>query len=188
MSSRILVLSLCLSFAAGPAQAQRPCTPQAGPERSAILNAARPKVTADLGYRGRVQFVVDCLLVSGDWALLQARPRTSSGIDLHMSCPGADELTLVLLKRSHGVWHRERGGTTCATDVFWEAWMSQTGAPAEIFAVNGSNCDTQVPPCGSENRAKVQGLSSASTGAPTTKSVDSVEQQPEAEDERRYLP
>jgi len=184
MSSRILVLLLlCLSFGAGSTQAQRPCTLQAGPERSAILNAARPNVAADLGYRGRVQFVVDCLLVSGDWALLQARPQTPSGTELHMSCPGADELTLVLLKRSHGVWQRERGGTTCATDVFWEAWVSDTGAPAEIFAANESNCDTQVPPCGLENRSKGQGTSSASTGVPTRKSVDSVEQQLEAEDE-----
>jgi hypothetical protein len=95
-----------------------------------------------------VQFIVDCLLVSGDWALLQARPQTPSGTELHMSCLGADEVTLVLLKRRDGVWHCERGGTTCATDVFWEAWPSETGAPVQLFDLNEPNCDKRVPPCG----------------------------------------
>lgn len=137
MSLRTVLALACLLFGVGPAQAQQAHTPAPGSaERSAILGAARPQVAADLGYRGRLLFVVESLLVSGEWALLQAQPQAPSGTALYKNCPGADEVTLVLLKRSKGSWQVDRGGTTCANDVFWLEWPSETGAPKEIFALD----------------------------------------------------
>jgi len=140
LCTKILIALACLLLGTGVAQAQQPYTPQPGSlNRAAILNAARAKVAADLDFEGRLRFVVKSLRVSGDWALLLADPRTPSGAELRKHCPGADEITLVLLKRSEGTWYVERGGSTCATDVFWLKWPSEVGAPEEIFALDEKN-------------------------------------------------
>ncbi len=105
-------------------------------ERNAILNAARPKVAADLGYPGRLLFKVESLRAHEDWALLIAQPIAPSGAPIQKGCLEADEVTVVLLKRAQGAWRVERGGTTCATDVFWLGWQDEVGAPAEIFQLD----------------------------------------------------
>ena len=103
---------------------------------SAILNAARTKVAADLGYLGRLRFKVESLRAHGDWALLIAQPIEPSGAPIQKGCLEADEVTVVLLKRAQGAWRVERGGTTCATDVFWLGWPDEVGAPAELFQLD----------------------------------------------------
>ncbi|ESQ14385.1 MAG TPA: hypothetical protein DIW77_15225 [Chromatiaceae bacterium] len=137
MPTKTPVVLACLLLGSSATQAQNAYTPQPGSEeRKAILNAARPTVAADLSYRGKLRFLVKSLLVSGDWALLVAEPQTPSGTILHKNCLGADDTTMVLLKRSKVTWNVERGGTTCDTDVFWLEWPSEAGAPAAIFRFN----------------------------------------------------
>jgi hypothetical protein len=139
MRTSIIIALACQLLVAAPTQAQKAHTPSPGdPERHAILEAARPHVAKDLGYRGRLLFKVNTLLVSGDWALLQGQPVAPSGARLHKNCVEADDVTLVLLQRRKGTWHIERGGTTCATDVFWLEWQAELGAPAEIFVFDES--------------------------------------------------
>lgn len=137
MTSRLLFASAWLLLATGSVLAEPPHTPRPGStERSAILDAARAKVAADLGYGGAPRFVVESLRVSGDWALLRVQAQTPSGTALHKRCEGADELTLVLLKRNAEGWSYARGGVECANDVFWLEWPAETGAPAEIFSAD----------------------------------------------------
>jgi hypothetical protein len=137
MRAPITLILLGLLTMAGQVAASDVHLPRAGSaERSAILNAARPKVAADLGYRGRLLFKVESLRAQGDWALLIAQPIEPSGTPIQKGCLEADEVTVVLLKRAQGAWRVERGGTTCATDVFWLGWQDEVGAPAEIFQLD----------------------------------------------------
>jgi hypothetical protein len=115
-----------------------PHTPAIGSaERQAILDAARVRVAADLSYSGAILFRVDDLNVYQGWALLNAQPVTPKGQRIHKECIESDELTIVLLRLRDGAWQVERGGTTCATDVFWLQWQEELGAPAEVFALKG---------------------------------------------------
>jgi hypothetical protein len=113
-------------------------TPEKGSEeRQRILDAARVKVAADLSYSNSILFNVRDLRASGDWALLNAQPVTAHGEPIHIDCIEADEITLVLLRFREGAWRVERGGTTCANDVFWLAWQQELGAPAQLFDLGG---------------------------------------------------
>jgi hypothetical protein len=136
MSRWILVLlSLIMETAA---VAQGPHTPAPGsPERQAILDAARSKVAADLSYTGAILFHVEHLNVYQGWALLNGQPVTPKGQPIHKDCIESDELTIILLRFRDGAWQVERGGTTCATDVFWLQWQDELGAPSELFALKG---------------------------------------------------
>lgn len=132
----LLVVSILtfgsLAFAGGPH------TPAIGSaERQAILDAARVRVAADLSYGGAIRFRVDDLNVYQGWALLNAQPVTPKGQPIRKHCVEADELTIVLLRLTDGTWRVERGGTTCATDVFWLQWQQELGAPSEIFSLKG---------------------------------------------------
>jgi hypothetical protein len=134
MLKRRLPLLLFLSYAAAAATGQGAHTPDPGSaERQGILDVARVQVAADLPYEGAILFRVDHLSVYDGWALLEARPLTPAGTPIHKQCIGADEHTLVLLRLENGKWQVVRGGTTCATDVYWLGWKDELGAPAEIF-------------------------------------------------------
>ena len=129
-TSLAVTLLMIFSIACG----QTVSTPERGnPERQQILDAARVKVAADLSYQDPILFKVQDLRVSEGWALLQAQPVTTSGQPIHMDCVAADEITLVLLHLYNGAWRVERGGTTCANDVFWLEWHQELGAPAQLF-------------------------------------------------------
>jgi len=106
-------------------------------ERRAILDAARVKVAADLSYTDLILFRVEDLNVYNGWALLNGQPITPAGKRIHKNCIESDELTVVLLRFKGGAWQVERGGTTCATDVFWLQWQQELGAPREIFELKG---------------------------------------------------
>lgn len=132
----LLAFSLLLTISS--ASAQMVVTPEKGSaDRQRILDAARVKVAADLSYFERILFNVQDLRVSGDWALLRAQPVTASGEPIHIDCIEADEITLVLLRLRNGAWNVERGGTTCANDVFWITWQQELGAPAQLFELRG---------------------------------------------------
>jgi hypothetical protein len=94
-------------------------------------------VAADLSYTGAILFRVEHLNVYQGWALLNGQPVTPKGQPVHRNCIESDELTIVLLRFSDGAWQVERGGTTCANDVFWLQWQDELGAPSEIFAMQG---------------------------------------------------
>jgi len=132
----LIAFSLLLTISS--ASGQMVVTPEKGSEeRQQILDAARVKVAADLSSSDSILFSVQDLRVAGDWALLQAQPVTASGEPIHIDCIEADEITLVLLRLRNGAWHVERGGTTCANDVFWLAWQQELGAPAQLFDLGG---------------------------------------------------
>jgi hypothetical protein len=115
-----------------------PHTPAIGSaERQAILDAARVRVALDLSYSGAILFRVEHLNVYQGWALLNGQPVTPKGQPIHKNCIESDELTIVLLRFRDGAWQVERGGTTCATDVFWLQWQDELGAPGELFALEG---------------------------------------------------
>jgi hypothetical protein len=128
------VLAFCLLLNVSVAFAELVHTPKKGSaERQQIRDAARVKVATDLAYRDSILFDVRMLRVAEGWALLQAQPVTKSGAPLHIRCIEADEITLVLLQFRDGAWHVIRGGTTCATDVFWLVWQEELGVPAQLF-------------------------------------------------------
>lgn len=130
------VLSLLL--VASVVWAQGAHTPAKGSaERQAILDAARVKVAADLSYRGAILFRIEDLKVYKGWALFHGQPVTPTGAPISKNCIEADELTVVLLRLRDGAWHVERGGTTCATDAFWQEWQEALGAPSQIFELKG---------------------------------------------------
>ena len=131
----LIVLILALASAAGAQGVHIPAPGSA--ERQAILDAARAKVAADLGYKEAIRFRVEDLRVHKGWALLNGQPVTPTGKPIHKNCIESDELTIVLLRFRDGAWHVERGGTTCATDAFWLQWQEELGAPSEIFELKG---------------------------------------------------
>ncbi|MEJ2389643.1 MAG: hypothetical protein P8Y27_20790 [Chromatiaceae bacterium] len=102
-----------------------------------LISAARAKVADDLSYTGAILFRVEDLNVYKGWALLNGQPVTPANKPIHKGCMESDELTIVLLRFKDGGWHVERGGTTCATDVFWLQWQKELRAPSELFELKG---------------------------------------------------
>jgi len=94
------------------------------------------KVATDLSYRGAIRFRVDHLTVYQGWALLHGQPVTPAGVPIRKKCLEADDITAVLLHQRDGVWRVERGGTTCATDVFWLGWQEELDAPRQLFQIS----------------------------------------------------
>ena len=138
MLPRLLLLLFPLLLTLSVASAQALHTPAKGsPERQRILDAARVKVAADLSYQDPILFQVRDLKVSRGWALLNAQPVTPAGVPIHKDCRESDEITVVLLRSHAGAWRVERGGTVCATDVFWLDWPQELGAPVEVFELTG---------------------------------------------------
>lgn len=127
------LLTLALPLPAFAAQPQ-------GALRKALLDAARIPCERDVG--AKVKFVVEALNVSGDWAFLYARMVSPSGgpVDFRRgplaeaAAEGmASDSFAALLKKDGGGW-RVVEHATAPTDVAWEPWGQQHGAPREIFA------------------------------------------------------
>lgn len=115
-------------------------TPSKGSsERSAIMDAVRGPVEAELG--ARVVFVVHMLKVGEGWAFLSGRPQRPSGaaIDYRLT-PYAEEFraglfddgVAALLRWQDGAW-RVRALSIGHTDVVWETWPQDFGAPTNLF-------------------------------------------------------
>lgn len=111
-----------------------------GPERAALLDAARGPAQADLGKP--VRFLVKRLERRGEWAFLLAdmqnlhgRPIDFAGTRLaDAEREGAvSRAYAALLRWSDGRW-TVVDHATGPTDVAWEDWAREHGAPAELFA------------------------------------------------------
>lgn len=111
-----------------------------GQEREALLKAARAPAEADLGKH--VRFLVKRLERRGDWAFLLADMQDPHGrrIDLAGSKLAdaaregmASDAYAALLRLSGHRW-AVVDHATGPTDVAWEGWAREHGAPAELFA------------------------------------------------------
>lgn len=116
-----------------PAQALE--VPARGPERTAILDALRAPVSEALGTQ--VEFVVEKIVVSGDWAFVIATPQVPGGgaIDWESTSACAGDVSHLaggLMMRSAQGWDLI-AHALCPTDVAWATWPQEFGAPAELF-------------------------------------------------------
>lgn len=109
-------------------------------ERSAIMNALRPKLEVLLG--GPVEFVVRHLLVEHGFAFAIVDPQRPGGgrIDLSETLYAGEGdfmdglTTYALLSRANGVWGLV-DSVTGPTDVAYWGWWDYYGAPRSIFGV-----------------------------------------------------
>ena len=131
----LIVLLLAVS---GLAVAQT--TPKTGtPERKALMDALRAPVEKSL--KQKVIFQVDHLKVLGNWAFMTGKPRTPEGAAIDYKKTGYkeaidagafDDWVCALYKKSNGKWKVVQW-VLGATDVAWEGWDKQYGAPKSIF-------------------------------------------------------
>jgi predicted methyltransferase len=135
-----LLATLLLSLTAMTATASSISTPEAGsPERKALLDAAR--VPLEQRLHQPVQFVVDRLRQSGDWAFLHAhlqgpggKPVDFAGTEFaEAASHGAmSRVYAALLQRKAGHWTIKTEAIG-PTDPAWTAWPQTYGAPAVLF-------------------------------------------------------
>lgn len=141
MAVRALVVALMMLFSSGfVALADEAATPPPGsPLRTAILDAVRPIVQAEVG--GTVEFQVYDLRVLGEWAFVTARPQRKGGAPVEWTYTryqrwiddGAfDEVVTALLRQTPNGWlvyEYDIG----ATDVVWTPWKDEFPVPPEVF-------------------------------------------------------
>lgn len=112
---------------AGPVTAE-------GALRKELLDTLRTAVANDLG--SPIVFVVKKATVDGDWAFLLTTPQRTPEKQIDWSktvCSGdVSHLVGALLKREDGMWG-VKAMALCPTDVAWETWPKDYGAPANIF-------------------------------------------------------
>jgi hypothetical protein len=145
---RIVALALlCLAAPSGlvPTPAGAAAARDVGaadPLRKVLLDALRPTIERDLGQK-KLVFVVRVLRTQGDWAFADVAPRTPSGraIDFRKTRHAErlrlgmldDDTIFALLKRSGGHW-KVVTFAVGPTDVAWDGWATEYGAPRAIFA------------------------------------------------------
>ena len=110
------------------------------PLRRPVLDGLRPAIEADLGQP--VQFVVQSLKTQGGWAFAIVRPQQPNGreIDFRRTRYGEymdggiwdGPTTYALLRNTGGRW-RTVDFVIGPTDVAWEGWPQEHGAPRAIF-------------------------------------------------------
>jgi len=116
---------------------------QADPLRKVLLGALRPTVERDLGQK--VIFVVRVLRVQGDWAFADVVPQKPGGkaIDflktrhaerLRLGMFDNEDVIFALLRRKDGRW-KVVTFAVAPTDVAWDAWDKDYGAPRALFAL-----------------------------------------------------
>lgn len=105
-----------------------------GAVRKALLDTLRTAVAAELG--NPIVFVVEKASVEGDWAFILATPKRTASQSIDWSktvCSGdVSHLVGALMKRKAGNWVVE-AMALCPTDVAWETWPKDYGAPPAIF-------------------------------------------------------
>jgi hypothetical protein len=133
---RILLMATALSAYPHPSLSQRSLQ---GPERKAVLNAARTVLEKDL--QQRVLFVVQSLRELNGWAFLTGRTVQPNGkpIDYRrthyreaVDAEAFDDAVSVLLQKSKRGW-QVKVFALGATDVPWVDWPRKFGAPKRLF-------------------------------------------------------
>ncbi len=115
-------------------------TPAQGtPERAAIMDGLREPVAAVL--RQPVIFVVDTLRVGDGWAFLVGTPRAEDGgpVDYRgtkygdaIEAGAFDDAIAALLRNNEGRW-TVVDYSIGHTDVVWDTWDTEYGAPRALF-------------------------------------------------------
>lgn len=151
MMRRILAVAAFSILAActPPAPPSPPDAPPATPGSAAdaattdpLALAATPAVSAEIGIPVALHPSVS--RIDGDWGWLVAQPWTPEGAAIDWSQTQLasraengvmDEsgTVYVLLKRENGAWQVVRH-VVAPTDVAWENWHQEYGAPASLFA------------------------------------------------------
>ncbi|HEX6367832.1 MAG TPA: hypothetical protein VF006_02790 [Longimicrobium sp.] len=135
-----LFLALALAFAS-PAAAQRVRTPERGsPERAAIMDGLREAVAHHIGVS--LRFEVRDLRVLNGWAFADVKPLDPRGRPMYdyAGTPLEEEWREGLMDDGIYALLRMRNGRWIAvevvigpTDVSWESWDEEFGAPSELF-------------------------------------------------------
>lgn len=115
-------------------------TPKQGsPERKALMDALRLPVEKDLNKK--VVFKVDHLKVQGDWAFMRGVPQQSNGARMDyrgtayqqaIKAGFFDDWICALWRNKNGRWQVVKY-VIGATDVVYDGWDKEYGAPAAIF-------------------------------------------------------
>lgn len=135
-----LLLAAILAVTA-PAAAQRVRTPERGsPERTAILDGLRQAVEREIGVS--LRFEVRDLRVLNGWAFADVRPLDPRGggrydyagtpLEEEWREGLMDDGIYALLRLRNGRW-RAVEVVIGPTDVSWEEWDDQHGAPSRLF-------------------------------------------------------
>jgi len=143
MARRLTVLGVAALLAlvtAGPSLAAVPYSPPRGSaERKAILEAVRKPV--ERGMKQKVIFIVDRLRVQGKWAFVRARPRSPAmkmlsfkGTRWEQDHKGGfiDDGVVALLRKDARGWLVIQW-VMGPTDVAWDPWPKEYGAPKALF-------------------------------------------------------
>lgn len=129
----IIALGVMISVAAPITTLARPVTAD-GALRKELLDTLRKDVVKELG--APIVFVVEKAAVEGDWAFVLATPWRTPEVPIDWEktiCSGdVSHLVGALLKRENGIWS-VKSTALCPTDVAWETWPKDYGAPAAIF-------------------------------------------------------
>ncbi len=138
----VLFLSLLMVTMTAHAQnAPRSPDPQSA-EYKAIVSAATMAATSEL--KQTVALDMDVLNVSADWAFLTAQLVDANGVpfayrgtplEAAAEAGGVSRVYAGLLRAHDGQW-RVVQQAIGPTDVAWESWPAQFGAPAALFATD----------------------------------------------------
>ena len=138
---RAMLVAIVAFQAAAFAQQQGPHTPPRNdPERQAILDALRVPVEKVL--KSKVVFKVDHLKAQGGWAFLRGVPRRPDGKEIDyrptiywdsIQNGVFDDWVCALLRREDAGGWKVVQDAIGATDVVYEGWDKEYGAPPEIF-------------------------------------------------------
>lgn len=150
------ILALCLvGFAVGLSPARATdfiISPERGsPLRAAVLDAARPVFEQEIG--GSIEFVVNTLNVTGEWAYGDVQMQRPGGAPIDWSkTKFAEDFAQGMLETAHNMFLLQQVGGKWGvvdyvigpTDVAWDWWRQQRNLPAELFGQ--SSADFPPPP------------------------------------------
>ncbi len=140
--SPALFLSLLMLTMTSQAQNSPHSPDPQSAEYKAIVGAAATAATGEL--KQAVTLDTDVLNVSADWAFLIAQLVDANGVpfayrgtplEAAAAAGGVSRVYAGLLRAHDGHW-RVVQQAIGPTDVTWEAWQTQFGAPAALFATD----------------------------------------------------
>ena len=137
--NRIYLLAFMIIIFSVSGLAQTHTPKQGSSERKALMDVLRIPVEKDLNKK--VLFKVDHLKVQGDWAFMRGVPQQPNGgrMDYRgteyqqaIKAGFFDDWICALLKNQNGKW-QVITYVIGATDVVYEEWNKEYGAPVAIF-------------------------------------------------------
>ena len=135
----LLLLPLLLIALRIEAQQRAHVPPRGSAERRAVMDGLRPTIEREL--KQPVIFEVRTMRVLGAWAFVEALPRRPDGSAVsYRGTPFQEAIELgvfdegifALLRRGPGGWRVVRYAIG-PTDVAWDGWDREVGAPRGVF-------------------------------------------------------